>query len=145
MKWAAAVAAVVKPSHTQTPSTSQSLKRLRISTKPKENAAPPTPIPIIETATDIHRRSSEEKRLRLKQLKTERALVQQQKLKKGKGSLKKPPPPPSAETAAVVKADAYGLGAARISARLLDEGVQSFFVAARNCIKLVNSNPPLFH
>lgn len=35
----------------------------------------------------------------------------------------------STETAAVVKADAYGLGAARISASLLDEGVQSFFVA----------------
>ena len=35
----------------------------------------------------------------------------------------------STETAAVVKADAYGLGAGRISASLLDEGVQSFFVA----------------
>ena len=35
----------------------------------------------------------------------------------------------STETAAVVKADAYGLGAARISASLRDEGVQSFFVA----------------
>ena len=33
------------------------------------------------------------------------------------------------ETAAVVKADAYGLGAARVAATLADEGVQSFFVA----------------
>jgi len=33
------------------------------------------------------------------------------------------------ETAAVVKADAYGLGAARVAARLADAGVQTFFVA----------------
>jgi alanine racemase len=33
------------------------------------------------------------------------------------------------ETAAVVKADAYGLGAARVARRLLREGARSFFVA----------------
>lgn len=33
------------------------------------------------------------------------------------------------ETAAVVKADGYGLDAARVSQRLFDEGVRSFFVA----------------
>ncbi len=33
------------------------------------------------------------------------------------------------ETAAVIKADAYGLGADRVAATLADEGVQSFFVA----------------
>lgn len=33
------------------------------------------------------------------------------------------------ETAAVVKADAYGLGASRVVKRLMAEGVQSFFVA----------------
>ena len=33
------------------------------------------------------------------------------------------------ETAAVVKADGYGLGAARVARRLVREGVRSFFVA----------------
>jgi len=36
---------------------------------------------------------------------------------------------PGAETAAVVKAQAYGLGAAQIARRLLREGCRSFFVA----------------
>jgi len=35
----------------------------------------------------------------------------------------------SAETAAVVKAQAYGLGAAQVARRLLREGCRSFFVA----------------
>jgi len=35
----------------------------------------------------------------------------------------------TAETAAVVKADAYGLGAARVARRLAREGARSFFVA----------------
>ena len=35
----------------------------------------------------------------------------------------------STETAAVLKANAYGLGAARVASTLADEGVQSFFVA----------------
>ncbi|NND19369.1 MAG: alanine racemase [Silicimonas sp.] len=36
---------------------------------------------------------------------------------------------PEVETGAVVKADAYGLGASRVVKRLVAEGVQSFFVA----------------
>lgn len=36
---------------------------------------------------------------------------------------------PNAETAAVVKAQAYGLGAAQVARRLLREGCRSFFVA----------------
>ncbi|MDO5622669.1 MAG: alanine racemase [Paracoccus sp. (in: a-proteobacteria)] len=36
---------------------------------------------------------------------------------------------PGARAAAVVKADSYGLGAARVAARLYDEGARDFFVA----------------
>ena len=38
----------------------------------------------------------------------------------------------STETGAVVKADAYGLGAARVAQTLADEGARSFFVAVES-------------
>ena len=37
----------------------------------------------------------------------------------------------SAEAAAVIKADAYGLGAAKVGPALRDAGVRTFFVAAQ--------------